>query len=154
MSTGLPADTKAIRKTEEDIAKESKADDKGYKNALKELKTTEKTEAKASKAMTKAEKNLKKKEDREYEMIKTLQKATHGHDQAVTDLHSAQTDLQIKRQRAQTLRQEVDERRCRVDRLSKEKQAHDKERTSKLASLHTQPLDPPTDAIATGAMMV
>ncbi|KIJ19878.1 hypothetical protein PAXINDRAFT_107381 [Paxillus involutus ATCC 200175] len=156
MSTELPTDPKAVRKMEKDIAKESKIDDKGYKNVLKELSSIEKSEAKASKAATKAEKNLKKMENRDYDTIKTLQKATHSHDQAVTDLHSAQSDLQAsceESQQAQRLRQDVDELRKRADQLSKEKQAHDQERSSKLAKLHAQP--PPTDqgvgASTTGA---
>ncbi|KAF9224319.1 hypothetical protein BS17DRAFT_779632 [Gyrodon lividus] len=139
MSAELPTDSKAIRKMENDIAKESKTDDKGYKNALKDLKSTENSEAKASKAATKAEKNLKKIENREHDAIKTLQKATYSHDQAVTDLHSAQSDLQIKRQQAQKLRQDLDELRSRTDQLSKEKQVHEHERSSKLANLHAEP---------------
>ncbi|KAF8845629.1 hypothetical protein BDN67DRAFT_1064918 [Paxillus ammoniavirescens] len=130
MSTELPTDPRAIKKMEKD-------------NALKELSSIENSEAKASKAVTKAEKNLRKMEDRDYDTIKTLQKATHSHDQAVTDLHSAQSDLQVKRQQAQRLGQGVDELRKRADQLYKEKQAHDQERSSKLAKLHAQP--PPTD---------
>ncbi|KIK99691.1 hypothetical protein PAXRUDRAFT_822460 [Paxillus rubicundulus Ve08.2h10] len=155
MSAEFPTDPKAITKMEKDIAKESKIDDTGYKNALKELSSIEKSEAKASKAATKAEKNLKKMENRDYDTIKTLQKATHSHDQAVTDLHSAQSDLQVKRQQAQRLRQDIDELRKHADQLSKEKQAHDQERSSKLAMLHAQP--PPTGqgvgASTTGAMV-
>lgn len=48
-SAELPADPKAIKKMEKDMAKEAKADEKDYQGALKELKRTEKSEAKASK---------------------------------------------------------------------------------------------------------
>ncbi|KIJ70433.1 hypothetical protein HYDPIDRAFT_23539 [Hydnomerulius pinastri MD-312] len=147
MSAELPADPKALKKMEKDIAKESKADDKGYRNTLKELKGSEKSETKASKAATKAEKTLKKMEGKEHDTIKTLQKATHSHDQAVTNLHSSQSDLQIKQQHAQKLRQELDQLRGRADHMSKEKQAHDRERDNKLASLHA---GPPTTGGARG----
>lgn len=49
MSAELPADPKAVKKTEKVIAKEAQADEKDYKRALKELRRTEKAEAQASK---------------------------------------------------------------------------------------------------------
>lgn len=71
-------------------------------------------------------------------MIKSLQKATHNHDQAVTNLHTAQSDVQvslgvfglssrdalfqIQKQQAQTSRQRVDTLRARTDELLKAKQ--------------------------------
>lgn len=47
-----------------------------------------------SKAVSKADKHLKKMEDNEHNATKSLQKATHNHDLAVTNLHTAQSDVQ------------------------------------------------------------
>lgn len=109
-STELPADPRVVKKMEKDIANEAKADERDYQCALKELKRTEKSEAKASKvcqfgsshvpltlaqAARKAERHLKKMEDKEHDVIKTLQEATHTHDKAVTDVHTAESGVQV-----------------------------------------------------------
>jgi hypothetical protein len=93
------------------------------------------------KAASQADKNLKKMEDKEHNTIKSLQKATHNHDQAVTNLHTAQSDVQvslgvfdlssrdalfkIQKQQAQTSRHRVAALRVRTDELSKAKQRHE-----------------------------
>lgn len=48
-----------------------------------------------AKAASKAERRLKKMEDGEHNTIRSLQKATQKHDLAVTNLHSAQADVQV-----------------------------------------------------------
>ncbi|KAF8558962.1 hypothetical protein OG21DRAFT_1503407, partial [Imleria badia] len=108
MSAELPTDPKAVKKMEKAVAKEAQADEKDYQRSLKELKRTEKSEAEASKAASKADKHLKKMEDKEHNTIKSLQKATHNHDRAVTDLHTAQSDVQIQKQQTQKLKRNVD----------------------------------------------
>jgi predicted transcriptional regulator len=113
MNPEFPADPKAIKKVETAITKEARADEKDYQRALKELKQSEKSEAKTvkvrpsfgsyedsvistlAKAAHGADKNLKKMEQKEYDTVKSLQKATHLHDRAVTNLHTAQSDVQV-----------------------------------------------------------
>lgn len=48
-----------------------------------------------AKAASKADKHLKKMEVKEHDTIKSLQKATHNHDKAVTNLHTAQSEVQV-----------------------------------------------------------
>ena len=38
---------------------------------------------------------MKQMEDKEHDTTKSLQKATHKHDRALTDLHTAQSDVQV-----------------------------------------------------------
>lgn len=48
-----------------------------------------------AKATSNAEKHLKMMEDKELSTIRSLQKATQKHDQAVTNLHTAQSDVGV-----------------------------------------------------------
>ncbi|KAI9575001.1 hypothetical protein HD554DRAFT_140869 [Boletus coccyginus] len=150
MSVELPSDPKAVKKMEMAIAKEAQADEKDYKRALKELKGSEKSEAKAAKAAGNADKNLKKMEDREHNTIKLLQKATHNHDQALTSLHTAQSDVQIQKQQAERSRHRVDTLKVRADELFKAKQIREEERSRKLQNLHSTPPDPNRTTATTG----
>ncbi|KAN0097772.1 hypothetical protein V8E55_002218 [Tylopilus felleus] len=137
MNAELPTDPKAIKKMEKAITKESQTDEKDYKRTLKELKRTEKSEAEAAKAASKSDKHLKKMEGKEHHTIKSLQKATHNHDCAVTDLHTAQSDVQIQKQRAQKIRHNLAGMRVRADELFRAKQVREEERSRRLADLHS-----------------
>ncbi|KAG9317164.1 hypothetical protein JVU11DRAFT_1356 [Chiua virens] len=137
MSADLPTDPNAIKKMEKAMAKEAKADEKDYKRILKQLKHSEQSEAKASKAASNADKHLKKMEEKEHRSIKSLQKATQGHDRAVTNRHTALTDLQMQRIQAERFKRNAESLRVKVDRLFKSKQAREEKRSHKQADLHS-----------------
>ncbi|EGO01581.1 hypothetical protein SERLA73DRAFT_70756 [Serpula lacrymans var. lacrymans S7.3] len=138
-STAGPLDPKAVKQMEKIIEKEGKGEEKDFQHALKDLHATEKSESKASKAAYKAEKTLKKTEKKEQSAMKSLQKATHAHDMAVTNLHSAQTDAQVKQQQDVKLKQALEAKVTRVNEISKQKEIHNHERESRLSQIHERP---------------
>lgn len=130
-------DPNAVKKLEKTILKEAKAEEKNVQRTLKDLKSTEKSDAKASKAINKAEKTLEKTQKKEESTLEAANKAAHKHDIAATDLNKANKDLKLKQNQSAKIHQEFLSKKANADEAVRQKEAHEHDRETKLANLHT-----------------
>nr|GAT46171.1 predicted protein [Mycena chlorophos] len=111
-SSSTPNSPAAIKKLEKQLNKEAKRESTEIKEALKAVQTMEKLKAKAQKASNKAEETIEKVTKLETATLKALNKATHQHDAALTDLRAAERDAELKRQEDKRISTDLDAKKA------------------------------------------
>ncbi|KAF9468792.1 hypothetical protein BDZ94DRAFT_1143210, partial [Collybia nuda] len=113
-----------LKKLEKEIVKEGKTEEDRVKHAMKELSSTEKAQTKTHKAVHKAEATLERAHKKELEATKAVNKATHSHDIAVTNLHGAEQDIELRKREDVKLQRDLDAKKAQVQAAIKEQHAH------------------------------
>ncbi|KAJ7781636.1 hypothetical protein B0H16DRAFT_1878302 [Mycena metata] len=109
MQSTLPSSPSALKHMEKELVKEGKTEANQVKHTLKDVEATEKAAAKAQKSVNKAEKQNAKLSKQEETTAKALNKATHRHEGAVTELTSSDRDVKLKHQHDVKVQSELED---------------------------------------------
>ncbi|TFY50308.1 hypothetical protein EVJ58_g11103 [Rhodofomes roseus] len=146
-TAGSTSEDPETRQVEKMIATEAKNEQKTVDHALKDLSKLEKTHDKSLKAADKAQHMLDKAVKNENDTAKALNQAEHKHDNAISSQRNAYKTLELKRQQAGHLEQDLQQRKTSVDEIQQKKAASDHlsivraVRESKLAQIHQHAAD-------------
>ncbi|KAF4619825.1 hypothetical protein D9613_005457 [Agrocybe pediades] len=130
-----PTSPEIIKKVEQEIVREAKNEEKALKNAVKDLNHTEKDAHKAQKSAAKAEKIFENSEKREQKTLKDVYKAENTHNIAVSNIHQAQHNVEVKKQTLEHTNEALKAKAQRVEAAMKANDEHTKERNVRLNAL-------------------
>ncbi|KAJ7578652.1 hypothetical protein C8J56DRAFT_766228, partial [Mycena floridula] len=120
------------------LGKEAKLEEKHVKNLQKDLSKSEKEARTASKNLEKAQANLTKLTKAQVDAADALNKAQHNHEIAITNVGTAEKDLEIKSLADANIKSEVDKKKAAVDEEQQKLHTHNQEREHKLSLLHAE----------------
>ncbi|OBZ76972.1 hypothetical protein A0H81_03670 [Grifola frondosa] len=130
-----------LRQVEKMVAKETKADQKNLDHTIKDLRKAEKSHNDSIKTdyrwRTKPSMHLTR-QLRKHDAANALNRAVHHHDAAVSDQHTAEKTLELKRQHEARLREDLEKRRSTMEEFRQRKASNDSTRETKLSQLHAQ----------------
>ncbi|KAJ7179468.1 hypothetical protein C8R46DRAFT_641530 [Mycena filopes] len=131
----LPTSPSALKHMEKELVKDAKHEASQVKHTLKDVEATEKAAAKAQKSVAKAEKQNGKLSKQEEAAAKALNKATHNHESAVTELTSSDRDVKLKHQHDSKLQTDVEVKKAQAEKLVHMQKLHDEAREAKLTEV-------------------
>ncbi|KIY45923.1 hypothetical protein FISHEDRAFT_76158 [Fistulina hepatica ATCC 64428] len=129
------AGPKDLKKLEKQLAKEEKKEGKSVKNAISELHALEKASAKSKEAVGKASHNVDKVGQKEMETQRALDKATHNHDIATTNVRGAEKELKAMQDKEKKVGVDLQAKKQQVDQLIADQKAHNSMRESKFTEV-------------------
>ncbi|KAJ7047746.1 hypothetical protein C8F04DRAFT_1386933 [Mycena alexandri] len=135
MHPTLPTSPSALKHMEKELVKEGKTEANQVKHTLKDVEATEKAAAKAQKSVNKAEKQNAKLSKQEETAAKALNKATHRHESAVTELTSSDRDVKLKHQHDIKVQSELETKKAQAEKLANTQKMHDEAREAKLSEV-------------------
>ncbi|KAJ6510217.1 hypothetical protein C8R47DRAFT_1208251 [Mycena vitilis] len=128
----LPTSASALKHMEKQIVKEAQMEASQVKHTLKAVDVTEKEVERAQKSVNKAEKQNAKLEKKEESAAKALNKATHKHEGAVSDLTNSERELKLKHQHDVRVQAELEAKKAQADTLVSTAKMHEDAREAKL----------------------
>ncbi|KAG6833601.1 hypothetical protein H0H87_004228 [Tephrocybe sp. NHM501043] len=128
---------KAVKEVKKGIMVEDKDEELRVQQAIKDISLTTKSQQKAHKAALKADSTVSKLGKKESAAVAAVKKATYEHELAVTNLHKAESEAELKRREDAKLLQELNDKKKNLDLQMEEQKAHKRVRETKLQNLES-----------------
>ncbi|KAJ3568417.1 hypothetical protein NP233_g5729 [Leucocoprinus birnbaumii] len=125
----------SIKRVEEEILKESKAEEGAVKQVIKDLSRLERETRKARKSAGNADTTLSRREQYEHKTAKDMNDAIHEHDLATVKLRAAEKDAELKHKHYEKLTKELEAKKSVVETAMRSQTEHNQERQTKLAQM-------------------
>ncbi|KAJ7578650.1 hypothetical protein C8J56DRAFT_1170400 [Mycena floridula] len=136
MSFFLHSDPNSVKSITKTLAKESQREEKHVKHLQKDLSQTGKEARTAAKNFEKAQSDLHKLTKAESDAAGALNKATHYHEIAISNVATAEKDLEIKSLADANIKHEVEMKKAAVEAEAQKLHTHNQEREHKMSVLH------------------